>query len=332
MRDGILAKPEPETRMVSIVGPTAVGKTELALRLAPALEAEVISVDAMQVYRGMDIGTSKPTAEERGAVPFHMIDVVDPSDNFSVAAFKELADDAIFGIASRGKLPLLAGGSGLYYRAVVDDLDFANIGGADRFRVEIEEELKDLDDLELHDLLADLDPKAAGEIPARNRKRVMRAVEMAREGDRLMSERQHAWSDFTSPYDLVAVGLEMERHALYGIIEGRVDAMMEVGLEKEVLGLRAAGLSRGTTAGEALGYRQILEHLDGLKTLDEAVDEIKRRTRNYAKRQLTWFRSDLRVKWFEVPFEHGDAPDRLPAAIAEAAQRALEYITDNLEN
>jgi tRNA dimethylallyltransferase len=328
----ILAKIEPWTTLTAIVGPTAVGKTAVALRIADKLKADIVSMDAMQVYRGMDIGTGKPTAGERGAVAIHMIDVADTGESFSVARFKELADDAIFGVVSSGRLPLLVGGSGLYFRAVVDDLDFPNVGGTDRWRVEIEEELEDMDDMELHDLLVDLDPDAAAEIPPANRRRVIRAVQVARQGDRLMSERQHTWKDYESPYQLVVAGLEMNRHALYRLIDARVDRMIDEGLEDEVAALSKAGLVRGTTAGEALGYRQILEYLDGAKTRDEAIDEIKRRTRNYAKRQLTWFKSDPRVKWFEVDLKKEDPIEKLESDLDAAASAVLEYVAENLEN
>jgi len=332
MEGRILAKPEPGTRMAAIVGPTAVGKTFAALKVARQLDAEIVSVDAMQVYRGMDIGTAKPDAQERELVPFHMLDVADAADNFSVVRFKELADDEVFAIVSKGRVPLLVGGSGLYYRAVVDDLDFPNVGGADRWRVEIDEELADMEDIELHDLLTDLDPNAAREIPAQNRRRVLRAIEVARESDRLMSERQHSWADYESPYELTVAGLEMDRQLLYRLIDERVDLMMSVGLEDEVRTLSQKGLKRGTTAGEALGYRQLLEYLASEKTLDEAVDEIKRRTRNYAKRQLTWFKSDPRVKWFRIEARHEDPPERIEAARDSAAAEILEYIADNREN
>jgi len=332
MEGRILAKPEPGTKMVCIVGPTAVGKTAVAVRIAPGLSAEIVSADAMQVYRGMDIGTGKPSLDEQAGVPFHMLDIARPDENFSVARFKELADDAVFSIVAAGKVPLLVGGSGLYLRAVVDDLDFANLGGTDQWRVEVEEEFEAMDDLELHDLLQDLDPAAAREIPPQNRRRVLRAVEVARQGDRLMSERQHAWADYESPYELTMAGLEMHRPLLYRLIDERVDDMLARGLEGEVKSLKAAGLKRGTTAGEALGYRQLLEYLDSEKALEVAVEDIKRRTRNFSKRQMTWFKSDPRVKWFEVGAGLDDSPEQVAGALGEAAKAILEYVAENLEN
>jgi tRNA dimethylallyltransferase len=214
----------------------------------------------------------------------------------------------------------------------VDDLDFANASGADRYRVEIVEELDDMEDQELHDLLCDLDPEAAAHIAPSNRRRVLRAIKVARQGERLMSERQRSWSDYESMYELAVAGLEMPRHFLYKLIDQRVAGMMEAGLYEEVIRLRGAGLDRGTTAGSALGYRQLLEHLDGEKSLDEAIEEIKRRTRNFAKRQFTWFKSDPRVKWFEVPVDHDDPSGNLETALDSVAGEILEYFSSNLEN
>jgi tRNA dimethylallyltransferase len=317
--------------MVALVGPTGVGKTALAVSIAPSLDVEIISVDSMQVYRGMDIGTSKPTPLERSQVPFHMLDVVDPVTDFSVAQFKRLADDALADILGRRKLPMLVGGSGLYYRAVVDDLDFYNVGVADDAEARLED-LCVISDAELHQLLRDLDSGAADAIPPSNRRRVLKAIEVARSGDRLISDRQASWNEFRSPYDLIVVGMEMPRHLLYRRIEERVDAMMAAGLMEEVERLRGLGLREGTTAAEALGYKQLLACLDGKVSLEKAVAEIKARTRNFSKRQLTWFRKDPRVKWFEVQAGAGDFTNDMAGAMTEAAGRVLEYLQHKLEN
>ncbi len=333
------SKLAPGAIMLAVVGPTAVGKTAVAVSLARPLDAEIISVDSMQVYCGMDIGTSKPGPAQRAAAPFHLIDVADPTTEFSVALFKELADDAASRILERGRLPLLVGGSGLYYRAVVDDLDFSNTNtlGSGLFLPvakgdETREELEEMSDAELNALLLEIDPAAAASIPPSNHRRVLKAVEVAGRGDRLISNRQASWSDFRSPYDLCVIGLEMERALLYHVIDERVDEMMAAGLEREVERLRMAGLRRGTTAGEALGYRQLLDHLEGCLTLEEAVSEIKTRTRNYAKRQLTWFRKDPRVKWFAVGGDLGSTAEELARAREGAARMILEYLADKLEN
>lgn len=323
---------DPGTVICALVGPTAVGKTAVAARVAPDIGAEVVSVDSMQVYRGMDIGTSKPSTEERRSVGYHMLDVVDPSENFSAALYKRMADEAIAAVVSRGRRPMLVGGSGLYYRAVVDDLDFSNAGGVESYRVEFLEELEDMDTGELHELLQERDSKAAEQIPATNRRRILRALEVAREGDRPISERQSSWSDFSSPYELVAAGLETERALLYRLIDLRVDEMMARGLEEEVKALVALGLRKGTTAGEALGYRQMLDYLGGELTLAEAEREIKKRTRNYAKRQLTWFKRDPRIRWFTVEGDVNDPLEEVERSLGETAALVLEYFRDKLEN
>ena len=324
------SKVEPGSRMLALVGPTCVGKTAVALSIAPSLNAEIISVDSMQVYRGMDIGTSKPTPQEISHVTFHMLDVADPGIDFSVARFKELADGAVIDVVERGRMPLLVGGSGLYYRAVVDDLNFSNAGAAAELRAE-QEELSDISDLELHQLLQEVDGKAAEAIPPSNRRRVLKAIEVARSGDRLISERQPSWNDFRSPYDLSVVGLEMNRELLYRLIDQRVDAMMAAGLEEEVKRLSVQGLRGGTTAAEALGYSQLIDYLDGKVSLDEAVADIKVRTRNYAKRQLTWFRKDPRVKWFGVAVGSNSTND-IAGALADASGQVLEYLHHKLDN
>lgn len=328
----VTEKPEPGTRVLAIVGPTAVGKTALALSIAESLEAEIVSVDSMQVYRGMDIGTSKPTHEERARLPFHMLDVAEPDGDFAVALFKELSEWAILDIVGRGKVPLLVGGSGLYYRAVVDDLDFANVGDKDELNADVADALSGMSDINLHTRLAGLDPAAAAQIPPANRRRVCKAIEVATRGDRLISERQASWSGFCSPYDLRAAGLAMERADLYRVVDDRVEAMLAAGLEREVRGLREAGLRRGTPAGEALGYRQLLDYIDGRMTLQRAVDDIKARTRNYAKRQLTWFRKDPRIRWFGVELDAGEQPGTFAAALGKTSMLVLEYLSDKPEN
>jgi len=320
---------ESPITLIAIVGPTAVGKSVVAMSIAPELDAEIISVDSMQVYRGMDIGTSKPVEAEREEVVYHLVDVADPGRDFSVAQFKEMADNAVRDVVARGRRPMLVGGSGLYYRAVVDDLDFTGVrgkvgmGGATT---------GDTSNRELHATLVRLDPEAAREIDASNRKRVIRAIEVARGGGRLISERQDSWVEFTSPYDLIAVGLEMERSLLYRLIDRRVDRMITMGLVGEVRRLRRGGLKAGSTAGEALGYRQMLRFIEGGCTLEEATGEMKKRTRRFARRQVTWFRKDPRIRWFTVECHPGGTGEEIEQGLARAAALALEYIAGKLEN
>lgn len=319
-------KPEDGSRILALVGPTGVGKTAIATIIAGPLDAQIVSVDSMQVYRGMNIGTAKPSEEERSRAEFHLLDVADVTSNFSVAEFKSMADDVAADIIARGLTPLLCGGSGLYYRAIVDDLDFSNT--SESYREELEEELADMSDYELHLLLSTLDPAAAAQVSASNRRRVLRAIDVARRGDRLISEAQHSWSDFSSSYDLLVAGLDMERHVLYRLLDMRVEAMVREGLEGEVRSLKEKGLERGTTAGEALGYRQMLDYLAGDTTFSEAIEETKKRTRNLARRQLTWFRKDPRVRWFNIPAEHHDSADVIAAKIHSTSGRILEYFSE----
>ncbi|MBU4386813.1 MAG: tRNA (adenosine(37)-N6)-dimethylallyltransferase MiaA [Actinobacteria bacterium] len=320
---------EPPITLLAIVGPTAVGKSAVAMRIAPELGAEIISVDSMQVYRGMDIGTSKPDEADMERVDFHLVDVSDPGCDFSVAAFKEMAEGAVRDVAARGKLPMLVGGSGLYYRAVVDDLDFAGVRGEGRSG---REPAGDISDRELHATLERSDPAAAREIDPSNRKRVIRAIEVARGGGRLISARQDSWVEYRSPYRLVAAGLEMDRALMYQLIDLRVDRMISMGLADEVRRLKLEGLRAGSTAGEALGYRQLLRYIDGDSTLDDAVGEIKRRTRQFARRQITWFRKDPRVMWFRVEGKIGDRKEDVEQGLERAAALVLEYIAGKLEN
>jgi len=320
---------EPRTTLIAIVGPTAVGKSAVAMSIAPALNAEIISVDSMQVYRGMDIGTSKPVEAERKIVAYHLVDVADPVRDFSVARFKKMADKAVRDVVARGRRPMLVGGSGLYYRAVVDDLDFTGVRGKGRSGSEPE---VDISNRELHDTLVRLDPAAAREIDDSNRKRVIRAIEVARGDGRLISERQDSWVEFTSPYDLIAIGLEMDRSLLCGLIDLRVDRMITMGLADEVRRLQREGLKAGSTAGEALGYRQMLRFIEGGCTLEEATGEIKKRTRRFARRQVTWFRKDPRIRWFTVECRPGGTGEEIEQGIARASALVLEYVAGKLEN
>jgi len=309
-----------------------VGKTSVAVEIAPVLEAEIISVDSMQVYRGMDIGTSKPTEEERRKVPVHLVDVVDPWTSFSVATYKHMAEEAIADIFSRGKMPLLVGGSGLYFRSIVDDLDFAHAAPDIQTRKKIEAELCAATSAELHSLLEQVDPKAASDIPASNRRRMLRALEVAGAGTRLVSERQRSWTEFRSAYDMTAAGLEMDRALLYRLIDERVDNMVSLGLEEEVKGLIKGGLAHGSTAVEALGYKQMIDLLAGKRHREETVDDIKRHTRNYAKRQQAWFKKDPRIRWFRVEGSAGAKLEDIEQSFQNTSQLVLEYMMDKLEN
>ncbi|HWC13370.1 MAG TPA: tRNA (adenosine(37)-N6)-dimethylallyltransferase MiaA [Actinomycetota bacterium] len=282
----------PDTRVAAIVGPTAVGKTEVSVQVAERLDAEIVSVDSMQVYRGLDIGTAKVDAATRRRVPHHLIDIRPPDVDVTVAEFQRLARAAIADIHGRGWLPLLVGGSGLYLRAVVDDLRFP--ARSPRVRAALEAEADDVGAESLHARLAALDPAAAARIEPGNARRTVRALEVIEVTGRPFSDNT-SWEEHRSIYDLRVAGLSLDRPRLYDAIAGRVDTMLEQGLVDEA---RKLAPHIGRTARQALGYRQILDHPDA----DEADvrDAIVRATKRFARRQESWFRSDPRVVWFDA--------------------------------
>ena len=282
------------TRVLAVVGPTAVGKSSVALDLALALDAEVVSVDSMQVYRGMDIGTDKATPEMRTRVPHHVVDVWEPGHDLSVAEFQSEARAAIEDIARAGRVPLLVGGSGLYFRAVVDDLAFPPRSAEVRER--LEERVDQQGAQALHDELQRLDPAAAARIEPRNARRIVRALEVIELTGRPFSAAD-AWERYQSRYDLRVAGLDRARDDLYERIVRRVREMLEAGLADEARRVEAGGMS--ASARQALGYKQVLDAAPET-SLDEIEREIVRATKRFARRQLAWFRADPRVRWFEA--------------------------------
>jgi tRNA dimethylallyltransferase len=277
---------------LAIVGPTASGKSDLALAVARRYgSVELVAADAMQVYRGMDIGTAKPTGAERDEVPHHLVDVADPGDDFSLARYVELGRAALADIESRGKRAVIVGGTGLYVRGLVDDFEVPGQWPAVREELE-----RDPDTAALHRRLTELDPVAASRMEAGNRRRIVRALEVTVGSGRPFS----SFGPGMAAYPLVAtvqLGLEWPLDELDRRIEVRAHAMVDGGLvaEVEALAARPGGLSR--TARQALGYREVLEHLDGVVSLDEAVTTIVARTRQFARRQVRWFRRDPRIVW-----------------------------------
>lgn len=309
--------------LVAIVGPTAVGKTALSIVVAKAIDGEVVSMDSMQVYRHMNIGTAKPTVEERQGVPHHLIDVVDPGEEFSAARYQELASAAIQDILARGKIPMLVGGTGLYLKAVVDGLLFPDQGKAPEIRARLEKEVEERGSRALHERLAQVDPDAAARIHPNDARRIVRALEVyeATGTPITVLQRRHSAASGEKRYRLAMIGLTRERENLYRRVNDRVDEQVARGLVEETKKLMAMGFSERLVAHQALGYKEMIPYIKGEKTLEEAKETLKMETRRYAKRQLTWFRADKRVEWVNL--------DKFPSFDA-ACDRIIRLIKGKL--
>jgi tRNA dimethylallyltransferase len=291
--------PSRSQRVLAVVGPTAVGKTALAEELAVRLGGEIVSADSMQVYRGMDVGTAKPPFAER-RVAYHCLDLADPGEPFSAALFQSAARAAIADIAGRGKLPIVAGGTGLYVRAALDTMEFPAGHQLDNpVRAAYEAFAVEHGAGALHALLAERDPDSAAVLHPNNVRRVVRALEMADEGVSY-AHQAAGFSARESLYDARFVGPTMQRAKLYHRIDDRVDAMLAAGLLGEVRALLDAGLREALTAAQAIGYKEFVPVIEDHANLDEAVSTVKQASRRYAKRQLTWFTADPRVRWVDV--------------------------------
>ena len=286
-----------KARLVVLIGPTAVGKTALSLALARRLDAEIISGDSMLFYRGFDIGTAKPTKEERAAVPHHFIDILAPEASFNVMDFQRLAREEIGRIAARGKLPLVVGGTGLYIKSLLEGYVFNETSGDRAYREKLERLAQEKGKAFVHGLLQEADPDAAARLHVNDFRRVVRALEVASLGNEHISEQREAAGGELA-YDAYVIGLWRERQALYARIEERVDAMLEAGLADEVRSLLAEGVPRDCPAMKGIGYREMLAYLAGSMDLPLAAEEIKKATRHFAKRQLTWFRKMPYVHWY----------------------------------
>jgi tRNA dimethylallyltransferase len=294
--------------LLVLVGPTAAGKTALSLALARRFDGEIVSADSRLFYRGMDVGTAKPTPAERAAVPHHLIDLCDPDETISLGQYQRLAYRTIDEILARGRLPILVGGTGQYVMAVVEGWGIPEIAPQPELRAALEA----LGEVEAARWLAALDPAAAARIDPRNARRVVRALEVTLATGRPISALQ---SKNPPPYDLLMIGLALERRALYERIDARVDAMMAAGLLDEVRRLRAAGYGREAPSMSGLGYRQLAAYLAGETGLEAAVERVKFETHRFARQQATWFRrDDPRIVWFDLGVA-GDASVEIVAFI-----------------
>ncbi len=283
--------------LIILTGPTAVGKTELSIQLAEQVKGSIISADSMQVYRHMNIGSAKIAAKEMRGIPHYLIDILEPDEEFHVVKFQEYAKRSMGEIYASGRIPILVGGTGFYIQALLYDIDFTNQQGDAAYRAWLEQEAEEKGAHFLHEMLVKADPAAAAEIHENNVKRTIRALEFHHLSGQKISEHNAVERQKESPYRFAYFVLNDDRDKLYQHINSRVDQMMEHGLVEEVRHLQELGCDRHMVSMQGLGYKEVLDYLDGACTLEEAAYRIKRDTRHFAKRQLTWFRRERDVTW-----------------------------------
>lgn len=287
-------------KVIVIVGPTAVGKTHVSVELAKKLDTEIVSADSMQIYRGMNIGTAKITDSEMQGIKHHMIDIVGPDENYSVSDFKSYAEKIIDSMLLINKIPIIAGGSGLYINSLIYDLDFGKVKSDKKIRDYYTCYCKLYGEDALYEKLQHVDPESAVKIHKNNVKRVIRALEVHDITGRKFSEFNTDIRKPSGKYECILVGLSMDRKILYERINRRVDKMISEGLVREVRGLLDMGYDKDLISMKAIGYKEIIDYLEGRTNLEEAVSILKRNTRRFAKRQYTWFLRDENIKWFRI--------------------------------
>jgi tRNA dimethylallyltransferase len=298
MKKGSVKILDLKQKLLVIIGPTAVGKTKLSIELAKRYNGEIISGDSMQIYRGMDIGTAKIKIEEMEGIPHHLIDIKETDESFSAAEFQQLVRAKISEITSKGKLPIIVGGTGLYIQAVIYDYQFSEAPADEEFRLQLEKRAKEIGNEALHTELTKIDPESARQLHPNNVRRVIRALEIYHCTGKIMSESQmNQQPDLL--YETALIGLTMDREKLYERINTRVEMMISEGLLEEVSGLHKHGV-RDCQSIQAIGYKEIYDYLDGKVSFHDAIESLKQNSRRYAKRQLTWFRNKMDVEWFEM--------------------------------
>lgn len=285
--------------LIIISGPTGVGKTDISIKLASKLNGEIISADSMQIYKYMDIGSAKITKEEMKGIPHHLIDIIEPSVEFSVAQFKERSENIIEDISSRQKYPILVGGTGLYINSLIFNYDFAGVYKDIEFRRELEELAEEGGKEYVHEMLKAVDMVSYKKLYPNDLKRVIRALEVHKLTGKTIAEFNENQDIYNIPYNVHYFVLNMDRANLYKRINERVDIMLQKGLVEEVIKLKNMGYNSDMQSMKGIGYKEILFYLEGKTTLEEAIEKIKQGSRNYAKRQLTWFRKDTRTKWID---------------------------------
>ena len=304
--------------LVILTGPTAVGKTEISIKLAKAINGEIISADSIQVYKHFDIGSAKVTKEEMDGVKHYLIDVLEPDEEFNIYVFKKLALEAIEEIYAKGKVPIIAGGTGFYIQALLYDIEFSEEEGDKTYRHMLEKKADEEGVSVIHNMLKEVDPEAANEIHENNLKRVIRALEYYHETGMRISEHNKEQRQKESPYNFRYYVLNMDREKLYSRINLRVDIMAENGLVDEVKKLKEMGYGKELNSMQGIGYKEIRDYVDGVYDYDTAIETLKKNTRNFAKRQITWFKREKEVVWLNHE-EFNNDKDKI-----------LEYILEDL--
>jgi tRNA dimethylallyltransferase len=308
-------------KIIVIVGPTAVGKTYISVELAKKLNTEIISADSMQIYKGMNIGTAKITEEEKQGIIHHMIDIISPDEEYSVSEFKYDAEKIIDRLLSENRIPIIVGGSGLYVNSLIYDLDFGNTKSNKKLREYYTYYYKEHGEDALYDKLLKIDPVAAEKIHKNNIKRIIRALEVYDITGVKFSELNTDIRKKSNKYDCILIGLSMERKVLYERINQRVDEMLSKGLVDEVNSLIKKGYRKNLVSMRGIGYKEIIEYLEGNTDYEEAVNTLKQNTRRFAKRQYTWFLKDENVKWFSVDN---------PSEIDKTLDSIIEYLSTRI--
>ena len=307
------------TPLIILTGPTAVGKTDLSIQLAKAVDAEIVSADSMQIYKYMDIGSAKVTEEEMQGVKHYLVDEIEPDMPFSVSEYKRMAEEYIDEISSRGKNLIVTGGTGLYLNSLIYDMDFGKSDANQELREELNKELEENGPAYMYEKLVSLDKEAAERIHPNNTKRVIRAIEVAMSGEKMNDFSKDL--RYNKKYRPIIIVLNRDRQALYDRINLRVDIMLKNGLIEEVKGLLEKGYTKDMISMQGIGYKEIIKYFDGEYTLDEAMEIIKRDSRRYAKRQLTWFRRYEDAKWFEI--DKFDSAEELKDAVVSYVKEML---------
>ncbi len=310
-------------KIIVIVGPTAVGKTYISVELAKKLNTEIISADSMQIYKGMNIGTAKITEEEKQGIIHHMIDIINPDEEYSVSEFKYDAEKIIDRLLSENRIPIIVGGSGLYVNSLIYDLDFGNTKSNKKLREYYTYYYKEHGEDALYDKLLKIDPVAAEKIHKNNIKRIIRALEVYDITGVKFSELNTDIRKKSNKYDCILIGLSMERKVLYERINQRVDEMLSNGLVDEVSSLIKKGYGKNLVSMRGIGYKEIIEYLEGNTDYEEAVNTLKQNTRRFAKRQYTWFLKDENVKWFSMDN---------PSEIDKTLDSIVEYISKKIDS